>query len=341
LNNQVIATSNGQNSNGAGIYIEGIFLNTAGEILVNGNKIRNNEALSTNPFAVGKGGGIVIANCSPLVFNNLIAGNSAGVGGGLMIYASQGFKKSMKPVLINNTIIHNQAFIGDQINSYGGGIYVKEEHFENLTNPIIINSIIWNNTGDTGSQIYIARGSIDVAYSDIEGGWEGEGNIDVDPQFEDASFQLSDSSLCIGTGIATINISDTLLHCPPSDIEGNPRPDPDGSNPDMGAWENHLPIPTNIISDYSGLPLKFTLRQNYPNPFNPKTTINYELPITNYVKLSIYNLLGQKVATLVDKRQTPGSYQIEWDASDFASGIYYYRINMGEFVDIKKLVLLR
>jgi len=89
------------------------------------------------------------------------------------------------------------------------------------------------------------------------------------------------------------------------------------------------------------IPKTYNLSQNYPNPFNPTTTINYELPITNYVDLSIYNLLGQKVVTLINERQKPGSYQVEWDANGFPSGIYYYRLTSGEFVDTKKLVLLR
>jgi photosystem II stability/assembly factor-like uncharacterized protein len=88
-------------------------------------------------------------------------------------------------------------------------------------------------------------------------------------------------------------------------------------------------------------PDKFSLEQNYPNPFNPRTIINYKLPITNYVDLSIYNLLGQKVVTLVSEKQQAGSYQVEWDASGFASGVYYYRIEAGKFVAVRKMVLLR
>jgi Zn-dependent metalloprotease len=99
----------------------------------------------------------------------------------------------------------------------------------------------------------------------------------------------------------------------------------------------------------SNIPIEFTLHQNYPNPFNPKTTINYELParsaggpITNYVELSIYNLLGQKVSTLVNGRQNAGHHQVEWDASSFASGVYYYQLRTDAgFIQTKKLVLLR
>ena len=98
---------------------------------------------------------------------------------------------------------------------------------------------------------------------------------------------------------------------------------------------------TGIERDYSSVPQDYTLLQNYPNPFNPVTTINYKLQIANYVELTIYDLLGRKVVTLVNEKQTVGSYQVEWDASGFASGIYYYKLEAGEFVDVRKMALLR
>jgi hypothetical protein len=88
-------------------------------------------------------------------------------------------------------------------------------------------------------------------------------------------------------------------------------------------------------------PTAFKLEQNYPNPFNPITKITYQLPMTNDVDLSIYNLLGQKVATLVSEKQQAGFYKVEWDASRFASGVYYYKITAGNFVDVKKMILIR
>ena len=88
-------------------------------------------------------------------------------------------------------------------------------------------------------------------------------------------------------------------------------------------------------------PGQFVLKQNYPNPFNPKTIINYQLPTANYVNLSIYNFLGQKVATLVNKKQPSGSYEVHWDAGDFASGIYIYTLTTDDFLQSKKMMLIR
>jgi hypothetical protein len=88
-------------------------------------------------------------------------------------------------------------------------------------------------------------------------------------------------------------------------------------------------------------PGSYKLFDNYPNPFNPNTIINYELQITNSVDLSIYNSLGQKVATLVTGKQSAGFHQVEWDASGFASGVYFYKLQAGEFVRVKKMILMR
>jgi photosystem II stability/assembly factor-like uncharacterized protein len=86
---------------------------------------------------------------------------------------------------------------------------------------------------------------------------------------------------------------------------------------------------------------KYRLSQNYPNPFNPSTIIDYQLPITSNVELNIYNLLGQRVVTLVRERQQAGYYQIEWEASRYSSGVYYYRLKAGEFQDVKKMIILK
>jgi flagellar hook assembly protein FlgD len=89
------------------------------------------------------------------------------------------------------------------------------------------------------------------------------------------------------------------------------------------------------------IPDAFVLEKNFPNPFNPTTVIGYQLSAVSNVELSIYNILGEKVTTLVSEKQNAGHHQVEWNASGFASGVYYYRIEAGEFVDVKKMVLLR
>ena len=88
-------------------------------------------------------------------------------------------------------------------------------------------------------------------------------------------------------------------------------------------------------------PENFQLSQNYPNPFNPTTTIEFSIPKTEFVKLKIYNLLGQEVAALVSDKLPPGNYKYTWDASAFASGIYYYKIEAEKYTKTRKLILLK
>jgi hypothetical protein len=88
------------------------------------------------------------------------------------------------------------------------------------------------------------------------------------------------------------------------------------------------------------IPKKFYLYQNYPNPFNPSTTIEFDLPKASEVKLKIFNILGEEVSTLVSDRLSAGSYSYEWDASNFASGVYLYRLQAGDYNETRKMVLM-
>ena len=98
---------------------------------------------------------------------------------------------------------------------------------------------------------------------------------------------------------------------------------------------------TGFQTEVTILPDKSTLYQNYPNPFNPLTAIDYRLLAVSDVELNIFNMLGQKVATLVSERQPAGNYRVHWDASGYSSGIYYYMLNAGEFRDVKKMILTK
>jgi hypothetical protein len=85
----------------------------------------------------------------------------------------------------------------------------------------------------------------------------------------------------------------------------------------------------------------YQLFQNYPNPFNPTTTIHYELPTESFVRLSVFNLLGQQVRTLVNKTETAGYKSVQFDGSNLASGLYFYCVSAGTFTDVKKMLLVR
>ena len=94
------------------------------------------------------------------------------------------------------------------------------------------------------------------------------------------------------------------------------------------------------------IPQNFSLSQNYPNPFNPVTKIKFSLPHSSNqgaeaVKLVVFDILGREAATLVNEKLSPGTYEVDWDGSNFNSGVYFYRIQAGSFIETKKMVLLK
>lgn len=99
----------------------------------------------------------------------------------------------------------------------------------------------------------------------------------------------------------------------------------------VGIKDNELP----------NIPIKYKLFQNYPNPFNPTTIIAYAVPVNSFVQIKVYDLLGREVVALVSKSQSAGYYDVSFNAIGLSSGIYIYKIQAGNFIDIKKMLLLR
>jgi photosystem II stability/assembly factor-like uncharacterized protein len=119
-------------------------------------------------------------------------------------------------------------------------------------------------------------------------------------------------------------------------------------------WYSNLENPNGIIINANKYPGRFALFQNYPNPFNPATKIKFDVPSTTLsrwvdavggrgvlTRLTIYDLLGREITTLINQPLQPGTYEVEWDGSNYASGIYFYKLISGDYSDVKKLVLLK
>jgi hypothetical protein len=116
------------------------------------------------------------------------------------------------------------------------------------------------------------------------------------------------------------------------------------TDPDGGAAEDSLLVivlSSTAVEDFPAgqIPKEFVLMQNYPNPFNPGTRIRFGLPKASHIKLEVYNILGQRVATLVDGRKTAGYHVIDFDAKGLPGGLYFYRLQAGEFIEVKKMVV--
>jgi hypothetical protein len=304
------------------------------------NKFCGNYVLLnyTSGTGTGKGGGVNIWKSSVSLFNNVISFNRSKYGGGIYLYdVFNKLQESVYPTFINNTVVSNLAkFVG-------GGLFVLESE------AVFLNGIVWDNAAPKDPGVSKTGSRFDVRYSDIQDGQDANGNISADPLFVNSSFELSDRSPCIGAGIDEISIRGMFYRCPDCCLDGNARPSPPDSRSDMGAVENLLGEMTGIQYSNEYVPKEFALQQNYPNPFNPTTTIAFSVPTTTHVKLSIYNALGQQVGTLISEDLVAGNYTATWDASQFASGVYYYKIEAGNpsagsghrFMQVKKLLLVK
>jgi hypothetical protein len=298
---------------------------------ITGNTIKGNWAISFP----GVGGGICCSNSHPRITNNVIRGNAAQYGGAVSC------SWDSDPEIINNSISENVACGEGPYGGYGGGVYSARG-----SNPVIINTILWADTAEwEGNEIYVdSQSSVAITYCDIQDTlWPGVGNVSVDPLFRDpqnADFHLQSitnpdcggpgDSPCIDAGDSSI--VDTLISCDWG--LGTLRSD-------MGAYGGGDSLQVGIPEQQENIPTCFYLSQNYPNPFNTATAISYQLPTNNRVRLEIYNLLGQKVATVVDSKQQTGYRSVVWDASEVSSGPYFYKLTAGDFTGTRRMILLR
>ena len=108
---------------------------------------------------------------------------------------------------------------------------------------------------------------------------------------------------------------------------------------------DYLAVPASIVTSVkniaSNIPTAFSLQQNYPNPFNPSTTIKYSLPNPEHVKLIVFDVLGRQVATIVDEKQNAGIFEVTLNGTSLTSGVYFYRLQAGNSVAVKKALLLK
>ena len=295
--------------------------------VVDSTLIFKNNRISNNYFSNGEcwGGGIYIQNGTPAMFNNVISRNEASIGGGLFLYLIED-----DPIqIINNTITENIA------SEYAGAINLYN------ANALVMNTICWGNDASEDPEIYFWGGDLNVVYSDIDGGWPGEGNIDEDPEFEDDTmFHISGSSFCIGAGNESFEIAGEWYYCPPVDYEGDPRPDLFG-NVDIGADEYfHVGIKESkfLISNFNF--------QIYPNPSFGISDIRYQISDIRFgessrVSLGVFDIHGQMIRTLVDQKQVAGEYVVQIDASNLPAGIYFIRLSIDTITLTEKFIKMR
>ncbi len=137
----------------------------------------------------------------------------------------------------------------------------------------------------------------------------------------------------------TTNAMDSIFHnANPQYLVMSAAPNATGGYD--GTYTVGINIPTGIndpVENANG----FSLAQNYPNPFNPSTKITYSIPVNTHVKLNVYDGFGREVAVLVDRKQNPGTYDIKFSGENLSSGFYFYKIDAGEFIQTKEMLLLK
>jgi hypothetical protein len=348
-----------QDEHGAGRYREGGGILVAySSPVIQFNIIHGNVVTDVTGVVSTGGGGIRAGDSYQRIYNNIIMNNTGRYGAGIVLnyaggevknniicvnYGSQSYGAgsgmwingsfSRPKTFYNNTIVSNSAVSGTP------GIYGYGSVQASFTN-----NIVWGNTSPSGLQI--SGGNFTIRYCDVQGGYTGAGNLNVDPLFADSNYYLSSGSPCIDKGDSSTIYNDKE---DPNNLGNALWPSRGTLRNDMGAYGGPLAkILTNILIGIkqagSKIPNGFALYQNYPNPFNPSTRIKFDIP-SNYgkssVKIIIYDLLGKETEVLLDKEMQPGSYEIEWNASGYSSGVYFYKINSGEYSETRKMILLK
>ncbi len=112
----------------------------------------------------------------------------------------------------------------------------------------------------------------------------------------------------------------------------------------VNAWASVSCVGAVVVGNHNNqgtVPSEYSLAQNFPNPFNPSTNIKFELPISGHVKLTVFDLTGREISVLINESRQAGVYNVDFDASLFASGIYFYKLVAGDFTDTKKMLLIK
>ena len=231
---------------------------------------------------------------------------------------------------IKNNIIYARSTIIPLIDNYGdiashsnnlyfrtgGGTLVMAED----VNYNASNLISWESTALTTDPLFNNPDSLPT-------GFDGTYGINIKPNTEGLNITFSSPARDTGDSLDIV-FSGSI----------NSIMRPSGNRWDRGAYEYN---DVNTIKTNSKIPEFFLLGQNYPNPFNPITKINFQLPEYQKVKIIIYNTIGQKIVTLLDTNLPPGYHQLEFNAQNFASGLYYYCMQSSEYNNIKKMVLIK
>ncbi|HSP87743.1 MAG TPA: T9SS type A sorting domain-containing protein [Ignavibacteriaceae bacterium] len=309
------------------LIFEGNRIVYAGEPGQNGNKVglgiwQENYAVIRNNIIQGFRGAIEVGyENKAVIYNNTLVYNNSGI----YVYGTPDTLS-----IYNNIFINNYKAIDLDYSTYAGG-----------TNLSYINNNLWKENITYHPLIFNNKPNSIIIGNDI--------SFYSDPIFIDTiSYKLSENSPAIDQGVQIIpafihnfEVIDTIIQ-----MQGSITIDYFWGNfPDIGAVEYDPSVNIEIQSDKTS-PNIFSLSQNYPNPFNPSTKIKFEIPgqarnDNVLVTLKIYDILGREVATLVNEEKPAGIYETEFNASNLSTGIYFYQLKAGDYIETKKMILVK
>ncbi|MEJ2637439.1 MAG: DUF4397 domain-containing protein [Calditrichia bacterium] len=252
----------------------------------------------------------------------------------------------MSYVAMANGVLNPADFaLNPEARSIGFTLFARDGVREAGMNASDVDFIVFHGATDAPAVDVLARGVAalvdDAAYGDFTSYISvpaGAYTLDITPASDNstivASFNADLSGL--GGGAAVVFASGFLT---PSSNQGGPAFGlfaalPDGQVAEFGS-------PTSIIDDGTAVVTNYALEQNYPNPFNPTTSISFQLPASSFVTLKVYNVIGQEIATLLNKNIPAGRHSVNFDASNLVSGMYFYKIETQSFKDVRKMMLTK
>ncbi len=282
--------------------------------------------------------------------NNIFAGTSNG------IYLSTDNGINWNPINIDMYEIQITGIL-----NLGDSLFAATQSEGVYISPDLGNSWFMSNSGlnslstmgltEVDGNIFVASRSRGVFKSTDKGmSWSSSDN-GLPSELYPRTIISYDSLLFLGAGIGVFMSDDQALNW--KNITpglANTIAEVLGANSDTlyagpyqgGVWKRSIAnILTDVKKDFNEVPNKFTLSQNYPNPFNPSTKISWQAPVSGWQTIKVYDVLGNEVATLVNDYRPAGSYEIEFIASHLPSGVYFYKLKVGDYVETRKMVLLQ